>query len=294
MRKADKYFKDNLEKLVLNGYKDENPRPKYEDGTPAHSLFTTQVVMKYNIEEGELPITLARKIPVISGNKEIDWIYKDQTSDLKVLREKYGITWWDLWNVGDDTIGQRYGATIRKYDIMNTFLDGVKNDLFGRRHIINMYQHDDFKTKGLNPCAYEFMITPYRKNDKIYFDATLIQRSSDFAVAGHINQMQYLGLAMRIAKHFGFEIGYFTHYIQNFHIYDRHMDNVDILLERLSWMEQAPNFYQEKDGMIKYYIDVPDGTNFYDISWSDFKLENYKPILEEDENVKLGKFELAI
>lgn len=293
MRKADKYFKENLEKLLKYGYKDENPRPKYEDGTPAHSLYTTQVVMKYNIEKGELPITLARKIPIVSGNKEIDWIYKDQTSSLKVLREKYGISWWNLWNVGDDenpNIGQRYGATIKKYNIMNNFLDGIEKDLFGRRHIINMYQYDDFKTKGLNPCAYEFMITPYKKNGEIYFDATLIQRSSDFVVAGHTNQAQYLGLAMRVAKHFGFKIGYFTHFIQNFHIYDKHLENVEILLERLNRV----NINESLDGNIDYYIDVPDGTNFYDISWSDFKLEYYKPILEKEEEVKLSKFELAI
>lgn len=290
MRKADYYFKENLKELMDFGYGDENPRPKWGDSTPAYSLFTTQVFMKYNITRGELPITLARKIPIINGNKEMDWIYLEQSNELALLREKYGITWWDDWNVGDDTIGQRYGATVKKYNLMNELLDGIKKDPFGRRHIINLWQNDDFKTKGLNPCAFLFMITVYKTSKGTFMDATLVQRSSDFAVAGHINQMQYLGLAMRIAKHFGYQIGKFGHFIQNFHVYDRHLDNIYIIQDRLN----SEKIFYQFDGDIKYYIDVPDGTNFYDITWKDFKLENYNPIVEKEEEVKLTKFELAI
>lgn len=290
MRKADYLYKEALEELMYHGYGDENPRPSYEDGTPAYSLFTTQVHMKYDYQRGQIPITLARKIPIISGNKEMDWIYIDQTSDLNVLREKYGITWWDDWNIGDDTIGQRYGATVKKYNLMDDFLEGIQKDPFGRRHIISLWQNDDFETKGLNPCAFLFMVTVYRTPKGMFMDATLIQRSSDFAVAGHINQMQYLGLALRIAKHCGYQMGKFVHFIQNFHVYTRHLDNIRIIQDRLN----QRNITEQYDGSIKYYIDVPDGTNFYDITWKDFKLEGYHPIIEKEEEVKLDKFELAI
>lgn len=290
MRKADFYYKNELENLMYFGYGDENPRPKYEDGTPAHSLFTTQVFMKYNIARGEIPITLARRIPVISGNKEIDWIYLDESNELSLLKDKYDIHWWDDWNIGDGTIGQRYGATVKKYNLMKDFLEGIEKDPFGRRHIINLWQNDDFKKKGLNPCAFLFMVTVYRTINGMFMDATLIQRSSDFAVAGHINQMQYLGLAMRVAKHFGYQLGNFAHFIQNFHVYTRHLGNIEIIQDRLEYK----NITAQYDGNIKYYIDVPDKTNFYDISWKDFKLEDYHPVVEKEEDVKLSKFELAI
>jgi len=44
MIKADKYYIDNLNRIVLkdgDGTWDENPRPKYVDGQPGHSKFIT-------------------------------------------------------------------------------------------------------------------------------------------------------------------------------------------------------------------------------------------------------------
>ena len=37
MNKADIYYKNNLKK-ILEGSKDENPRPKYKDGTVTKSI----------------------------------------------------------------------------------------------------------------------------------------------------------------------------------------------------------------------------------------------------------------
>lgn len=39
MTKADKYLVESIYNILQNGIKDENPRPKYEDGTPAHTYF---------------------------------------------------------------------------------------------------------------------------------------------------------------------------------------------------------------------------------------------------------------
>ena len=43
MIKADQYYKENLKEILINGNYDENPRPKYKDGTPAYTKFLTQV-----------------------------------------------------------------------------------------------------------------------------------------------------------------------------------------------------------------------------------------------------------
>ena len=51
MIKADRYYKQNLEKILKFGSKDQNPRPKYKDGTPAHSLFITGVFEEYDISK---------------------------------------------------------------------------------------------------------------------------------------------------------------------------------------------------------------------------------------------------
>ena len=43
MIKADKYYLENLIEIKKNGSYDRNPRPKYKDGVPAHTKFTSQV-----------------------------------------------------------------------------------------------------------------------------------------------------------------------------------------------------------------------------------------------------------
>ena len=142
MNLADKYYIQNIQKIMSDGSWDENPRPKYSDGVPAYSKFITGVFEEYDISKGEFPIPTLRNTAIKTGIKEILWIYQKQTSSLEVAREM-GINWWEEWNIGDDTIGQRYGRTIAKYSLMDGLIGGLIKDPFSRRHIINMYQYYD-------------------------------------------------------------------------------------------------------------------------------------------------------
>ena len=118
MIKADKYYIDNLKRIVYgDGTWDENPRPKYADGQPGHSKFITQIFEEYDLSNGEFPITTLRNTAIKTGIKEVLWIYQRQSNSLSVAREM-GINWWDEWNIGDDTIGQRYGSTVQRYNLM--------------------------------------------------------------------------------------------------------------------------------------------------------------------------------
>ncbi len=98
MIKADKYFIENLLSIKNEGSMDRNPRPRYKDGTPAHSKFITQVFEKYDLSKGEFPITTLRNTAIKTGIKEILWIYQKQTSSLVVAHEM-GINWWDEWDI---------------------------------------------------------------------------------------------------------------------------------------------------------------------------------------------------
>jgi thymidylate synthase len=278
LNKADLIYKQNLERIINEGCWDENPRPKYEsDGQPAHSIFITQVFEEYDLSKGELPITTLRPIYITKAISEILWIYQDQTSDLSVLRDKHGIFWWDSWGIGDGTIGQRYGATVNKYDLMNKFLKGLIEDPFGRRHIINLLQQTDLEeTEGLYPCAFQVLGSVRMVNDEMYFDLTLTQRSSDYAVAGHINMMQYVALQMMVAHHCGFKVGKFARFTQNLHIYDRHFLQVKEILNREPSIEQP---------VLTLNAGVK---SFYEITVDDFKLTNYHPVKPQ------LKFELGI
>jgi thymidylate synthase len=253
MIKADKYYIENLSKIINDGCWDENPRPKWADGTPANSKFITQVFEEYDISKGEFPITTLRNTAIKTGIKEIFWIYQKQSNSLQLAREM-GIHWWDEWNVGDDTIGQRYGATIRRYNLMENLLSGLKNDPFSRRHIIDMYQYHDLnETMGLHPCAYSTSWSVRKVNGEYYLDMTLSQRSNDYLMAGYINKVQYVAFQMMVAGHLGYKVGRFCHLVQNLHIYDRHLDSAKELLERVP-LDINPKLSLESKNFYEYDV----------------------------------------
>ena len=276
MNKADKYFIENLLSIKNDGTFDRNPRPKYKDGTPAHSKFITSVFEKYDLSKGEFPITTLRNTAIKTGIKEVMWIYQKQTSSLEVAREM-GINWWDEWDVGDATIGQRYGATVKRYKLMDNLLDGLNKDPFSRRHIIDLYQYHDLnESNGLFPCAFQTIWSVRSLNSEMYLDLTLTSRSNDYIMAGFINKIQYVALQMMVAGHLGYKIGTFSHLTQNIHVYDRHFDAIDEILNR------TPLNIQPQ-------IILNENKNFYEYKIDDFTLVN----LDGIEKLK-SKLELAI
>ena len=279
MRKADKIFIDNINNILENGVWSENARPKYKDGQTANSKYITGAFAEYDLSKGEFPITTLRPIAIKSAIKELLWIYQEQTSDLDVLEDKYGVKYWNEWEVGDSgNIGLRYGATVKKHDIITKLLDGLAKNPWNRRNIINLWQYDDFEaSEGLLPCAFMTMFDVRRVGDDMFLDATLTQRSNDMLVAHHINAMQYVALQMMIAKHFGWQVGKFFYFVNNLHIYDNQFDNAKALLSR------TPS---DKNPILK--LNVPDGTNFFDIKAEDFELVDYEPVKPQ------LAFELAI
>ena len=56
MTKADKLLVQDIHNILDNGYKDVNPRPRYEDGTPAYTISVNHVMRKYDLSKSEFPI----------------------------------------------------------------------------------------------------------------------------------------------------------------------------------------------------------------------------------------------
>lgn len=283
MNKAEELFINNVKAILGDEAEtDENGlvRPYYpSDGQPAHTRYITQVFEQYDISKGEFPITSLRPIAIKGGIKEILWIYQDQSNDLDLLKNKYGITWWDSWDIGDRTIGNTYGAIIKQYDLVNRLIKNIKENPLSRYHIINMWQEENFTHKhGLKPCAFQTMWTVRGR----YLDCTLVQRSSDYLVAGHINKMQYVALQMMIAKATGYEAGKFAHYVANLHIYDRHMEQAQELVLRYNKIKLQELIDSTRGGEVKEQPQPkltfnPKSDNFYDFTIEDFELVNYEP-----------------
>jgi thymidylate synthase len=80
---------------------------------------------------------------------------------------------------------------------------------------------------------------------------------------------------MMVASHLGYQPGVFTHYVQNLHIYSKHMQFVENLLNT------TPLDVQPKIELINH-------RDFYDFTINDFKITGI------DNIPKLGKLELAI
>lgn len=282
MTRADLLLVNDIRNILANGTKDENPRPKYEDGTPAYTYFVNHVVRTYNLQT-EFPICTLRPIAWKSAIKELLWIYQDQSNSLPLLKDKYNVNYWDAWESKDipGTIGVRYGATVKKHNLLNNLITDIKENPYGRRHIMSLWQEEDFKeSDGLMPCAF---LTMWNVRGE-YLDMTLIQRSGDMITAsgaGGVNEVQYACLQMMIAKATGYKAGKFTHFVANEQIYDRHVDAANELLIRAKQqkldLSTSNGHYDYEFEPVKMNFN-PKSDNFYDFSIEDFSLENYNPI----------------
>ena len=275
MNKADIYMCETIEEILHRGYKDINPRPKYADGTPAHTISVNHTCRKYVLSKGEFPICTLRPIAWKTGIKEIFTIYQNPTNEIAKM-EEMGVNWWKDWDIGDGTIGQRYGATVSRYDLINNLIKDIQKDPYGRRKVVSLWQETDLReTAGLAPCAF---LTIWNVRGE-YLDMCLIQRSGDMLTAsgpGCVNEVQYAALLMMIARHTGYQPGVFTHFVANEQIYDRHIDAAAEIYSRYVKIECEEYLTHEKS-----YPNIvlnPEKTNFYDITIDDFTIENYNPI----------------
>ncbi len=283
MTKGDMYTKEILKRILEEGCLDENPRPHYSDDVPAHTLSVNHGMCTYDLTKGETPMITLRPIAIKSAIGELLWIYQDQSNDLEVLKDKYNVTWWDEWDIGNRTIGAVYGETVRRHNSVANLLKGLKENPDSRRHMISLWQEDDFKEKhGLKPCAFLTQWNIRHGKDGIdYLDMCLTQRSCDFATAGCINQMQYLVFQYMVARHLNLTPGRFTWFYDNIQIYDRHIEQAKELIERES-VSCNPKIELN-----------PDVTNFYDFTPNDVTIKDYPKQLIKTKNPQLT-FDLGI
>ena len=274
MTKADRYMYEMILDIQNNGYKDINPRPHYADGTPAHTYSVNHTFRKYDLAAGDFPICTLRPMAWKTGIKEIFTIYQKPTNEIAKM-EEMGVNWWKDWDIGDGTIGQRYGATVSRYDLINNLIKDIQNDPYGRRKIVSLWQETDLReTAGLAPCAF---LTIWNVRGE-YLDMMLVQRSGDMLTAsgpGGINEIQYAALLMMIARHTGYNPGVFSHIVANEQIYDRHINAAAEMKRR--YKEHYPEGTVIKNPKPNLVLNA-EKDNFYDFTIEDFEMFCYNPI----------------
>lgn len=261
---ADKIFIDMCDDIINNGYSSEGQivRPKWEDGAYAHTIKKFGVVNRYNLQE-EFPIMTLRPTNLKAAIDEILWIWQKKSNNVKDLNSKI----WDSWADENGSIGKAYGYQLGRkikfpegeMDQVDWIIETLKKSPYSRRMVTNIFNHDDLKEMGLQPCAYSmtFNVSGNKLN------GILNQRSQDVLVANNWNVCQYAILIHMFAQVTGLEAGEFIHVIADAHIYDRHIPIVKELIRRKTF--EAPKLIINKN--IK---------DFYAFKVEDFILENYK------------------
>ena len=275
MTKADKYMNEMILRILDEGFEDINPRPKYADGTPAHTISVNHTFRTYDLAAGEFPICTLRPMAWKTGIKEIFTIYQKPTNEIAKM-EEMGVNWWGDWDIGDGTIGQRYGATVSRYDLINNLIKDIETDPYGRRKVVSLWQETDLReTAGLAPCAF---LTIWNVRGE-YLDMVLIQRSGDMLTAsgpGGINEIQYAALLMMIAQHTGYKPGVFSHFVANEQIYDRHLEAAEEMIYR--YQDRTNSEGKKFEDCNPKLVLNSNKTNFYDFTIDDFTLKNYVAI----------------
>lgn len=114
INRATRYFIEDANMILKYGYKDENPRPKYADGTSAYTISVNQNMRRYDLSNGDFPINMLRPIAWKSAIKEIFAIYQNQSNKISEF-ERCGCKWWKDWELEDGTIGKSYPYNLESH-----------------------------------------------------------------------------------------------------------------------------------------------------------------------------------
>ena len=271
MSRADELYRATCLDILENGFWDTElqVRPKWSDGTPAHTVKKFGVVNRYDLKE-EFPIMTLRRTYWKSAIDEILWIWQKKSNRIAEL----GSHVWDEWAGPDGTIGKAYGYQLGvkhrypegEFDQVDRVLYDLKHNPASRRIMTNIYNHADLNEMNLAPCAYSmtFNVTGNTLN------AILNQRSQDMLTANNWNVCQYAALVHMIAQVSGLQAGELVHVIADCHIYDRHVELVKRMLDNP--MYDAPKF--EIDPTVTdFYAFTKDSFKMVDYQWNKFDFE---------------------
>ena len=240
----------------------EKVRPRWEDGSLAYTIKRFGVVNRYNLAE-EFPALTLRRTAIKSCTEEMLWIWQKKSNNIHDLNSHI----WDSWADADGSIGKAYGYQMGvKYDFPEGQMDQVdwilhtlKDSPSSRRMVTNIFNHQDLKEMGLQPCAWSMTFNVSGNT----LNAILNQRSQDMLTASNWNVCQYAALLEMIAKVSGLKAGELVHVIADAHIYDRHVPIVEKLMEREGYA--APKLCMGEDI-----------TDFYAFNTENVWLEDYQ------------------
>lgn len=146
----------------------------------------------------------------------------------------------------------------RELNQVDYLLYQLKKNPYSRRIITTLWCVEDLHEMALTPCVYETHWQMF--GDEL--ELTVKIRSNDSCVGNPYNSFQYSILHKIIAQVTGHKVGKLHFVIDNFHIYDRHIETAK---------EQLQGELHEQP-VVKIN---PDIKSFYDFTEDDVTVENY-------------------
>lgn len=242
-------------------------------GTGTKSVFGYQ--MRFDLAKG-FPLVTTKKVHLKSIIHELLWFLKGETN-IQYLKDN-GVRIWDEWADSNGDLGPIYGYQWRNWngeeiDQIKELIETLKNNPNSRRMLISAWNPSvlpdtsvSFEENVANgkaalpPCHafFQFYVADGKLSCQLY------QRSADIFLGVPFNIASYALFTMMVAQVCELECGDFIHTFGDAHIYNNHIEQVELQLTRepkaLPTMKLNP--------AIK---------NIFDFTYEDFTLENYDP-----------------
>jgi thymidylate synthase len=242
-------------------------------GTGTKSVFGYQ--MRFDLSEG-FPMVTTKKLHLKSIVYELLWFLKGDTN-IKYLNEN-GVKIWDEWADSNGDLGPVYGFQWRNWnnngiDQIVDVIEALKSNPNSRRILVTAWNpgvlpntDKSFEENVANgkaalpPCHAFFQF--YVHNNKL--SCQLYQRSADIFLGVPFNIASYALLTEMIAHVCGYESGDFIHTFGDAHIYNNHIDQLNLQSSRE--IRKLP--------ILKIKRKV---TDIFDFKFEDFEILNYNP-----------------
>ncbi|NVO18054.1 MAG: thymidylate synthase [Bacteroidetes bacterium] len=253
-----KQYLDLLNHVLENGVMKED-----RTGTGTKSVFGYQ--MRMNLLDG-FPALTTKKLHLRSIIHELLWFLKGETNVSYLHENKVSI--WDEWADEQGELGPIYGHQWRNWetddgtaiDQISQAVEMIKNNPDSRRIMVSAWNVGQISKMALPPChvLFQFYVAEGKLSCQLY------QRSADIFLGVPFNIASYALLTHMMAQVTGLEAGDFIHTFGDAHIYQNHMEQVELQLSRVP--RPLP--------VIKINPDVKD---IFGFRFEDFELTGYDP-----------------
>jgi len=253
-----KQYLDLLQHVLENGAQKSD-----RTGTGTRSVFGHQ--MRFDLSAG-FPLLTTKKLHLRSIVYELLWFLRGETN-IQFLKENK-VSIWNEWADAEGELGPVYGKQWRSWaaadgssiDQITEVVEAIRIDPDSRRLIVSAWNVADVAQMALPPChlLFQFYVADARLSCQLY------QRSADVFLGVPFNIASYALLTMMVAQVVGLEPGDFVHTLGDAHLYDNHLEQARLQLER------------EPRSLPTMQLDSG-ATSIFEFKFEDFRLENYDP-----------------